>query len=181
MFTTTKQGFNKTFFEYMMRWKNKVSRMVNRPNEKDQINMIIKNFLPTNNNGLLSSPINSLVELCDYSTRIKDAIINGQLDLGEGKFQAKKVFNKGEKGSALNNMNVVRPQKRVFDNLPMPLSEVLAFMTEEGHLEPLDPTPLPNLIPPNWNRNDHCAFHQRIGYKTNSCLRLKHEVQDLVD
>ena len=31
---TTKQGFNETFSEYMMRWKNKVSRMVNRPNEK---------------------------------------------------------------------------------------------------------------------------------------------------
>ena len=42
---TTKQGFNETFFEHMTRWKNKVSRMVNRPNEKDQINMIIKNLL----------------------------------------------------------------------------------------------------------------------------------------
>ena len=68
----------------------------------------------------------------------------------------------------------------------MPLSEVLAVLTEGGgggHLKPLDPTPLPNPIPPppNWNRNDHCTFHQRIGHKTYSCLRLKHEVQDLID
>ena len=42
---TTKQGIRETFFEYMTRWKNKASRMVNRPNEKDQINMIIKNLL----------------------------------------------------------------------------------------------------------------------------------------
>ena len=71
---TTKKGFNKTFFEHMMRWKNKVSRMVNRPNEKDQINMIIKNLLPAYNNRLLSSLINSFVELCDCGTRIEDAL-----------------------------------------------------------------------------------------------------------
>ena len=38
---TTKQGVGETFSEYMTRWKGKASRMVNMPNEKDQINMII--------------------------------------------------------------------------------------------------------------------------------------------
>ena len=140
----TKQGFNETFSEYMMRWKNKVSRMVNRPNEKDQINMIIKNMLPAYNKRLLSSPINYFVDLCDCGTRIEDVINSRQMDLSEAKFQAKKVFNEGEKGGALNNVNVIftRLQKRVFDDL--------------------------------------YAFHQRIGHKTNCCLRLKHEVQDLI-
>ena len=44
---TTKQGVGETFSEYITRWKGKASRMVNMPNEKDQINMIIKNLLPT--------------------------------------------------------------------------------------------------------------------------------------
>ena len=74
---TTKQGFNETFSEYMMRWKNKISRMVNRPNEKDQINMIIKNLLLAYNNRLLSSYINSFSELCDCDTRIEDDINTG--------------------------------------------------------------------------------------------------------
>ena len=104
---TTKQGFNETFSEYMMKWKNKVSRMVNMPNEKDQINMIIKNLVPAYNNRLLSSPINSFVDLCDCGMRIEDAINTGQLDLREAKLQAKKVFNEGEQGYALNNVNVV--------------------------------------------------------------------------
>ena len=63
----------------------------------------------------------------------------------------------------------------------MPLSKVLAILTKGGHLKPLDLTPFPNPIPPNWNRNDHCAFHQMIEHKTNNCLRLKHDVQDLID
>ena len=83
---TTKQGSNETFSKYMMRWKSKVSRMVNRPNKKDWINMIIKNLLPAYNNRLLSSPINSFAELCDCGTRIKDAINIGQLYLSEAKF-----------------------------------------------------------------------------------------------
>ena len=104
---TTKQGFNDIFSKYMMRWKNKVSRMVNRPNEKDQINMIIKNMLPAYNKRLLSSPINYFVDLCDCGMRIEDVINSRQMDLSEAKFQAKKVFNEGEKGGALNNVNVV--------------------------------------------------------------------------
>ena len=114
-------------------------------------------------------------------TRIEDDINIRQLDLSEAKFQAKKVFNEIEKGGALNNMNVVRPQKRLFNDLQMPLSEVLVVLAKGGHLEPFNPTPLPNPILPNWNRNDHCAFHQRIRHKTNSCLRLKHDVQNLID
>ena len=39
--------------------------MVNRPNEKDQINMIIKNLLLAYNSRLLSSPISYFRELCD--------------------------------------------------------------------------------------------------------------------
>ena len=70
---TTKQGVGETFFEYMMRWKGKTSMMVNRPNDKDQINMTIKNFLSTYNTRLLSSPISSYRELCDCGTRIEDA------------------------------------------------------------------------------------------------------------
>ena len=150
--------------------------------------MIIKNLLPAYNNRLLSSRINSFVELCDCGTRIEDAINTRQLDLSEAKFQAKKVFIEGEKGGALNNVNAVfaQPKKMVFNDLQMPLSKVLVVLTEGrwgggGHLEPLDPTSLPNPILPNWNRNDHCAFHQRIGPMKNSCLRLKHEVQDLID
>ena len=70
----TKQGVGETFSEYMTRWKTKASRMVNRPNEKDQINMIIKNLLPVYNSRLLSFPISSFEELCDCGTRIEDAL-----------------------------------------------------------------------------------------------------------
>ena len=52
-----------TFSKYMTRWKGKTSMMVNRPNEKDQINMIVKNLLSAYNSRLLSSPISLFGEL----------------------------------------------------------------------------------------------------------------------
>ena len=69
--------------------------MVNRLNEKDKINMIIKNLLPAYNSRLLSSPISSFVELCDCGIRIEDAINNGQLEKGESKPPTKKTFGGG--------------------------------------------------------------------------------------
>ena len=92
---TTKQGVGETLIEYMTRLKTKASRMVNRPNEKDQINMIIKNLLPTYNSRLLSSPISSFGELHDCGTRIEDAINNGQLEKGESKPLTKKTYGGG--------------------------------------------------------------------------------------
>ena len=82
-------------------------RMVNRPNEKDQINMIIKNLLSAYNSWPLSSPISSFGELCDGGTRIEDAINNGQLEKGESKPPIKKTYGGGSTTSkAPNPMNV---------------------------------------------------------------------------
>ena len=69
-FQASLQGVRETFSEYMTKWKTKASRMVNRPNENDQINMIIKNLLPAYNSRFLSLPISSFGEQCDCGTRI---------------------------------------------------------------------------------------------------------------
>ena len=103
---TTKQGVGETFFENISRWKNKASRMVNKPNEKDQINMIIKNLLPVYNSRLLSSPISSFGELCDCGTRIEDALKNGQLEKGESKPLTKKTYGGETTTKAPNPINV---------------------------------------------------------------------------
>ena len=88
--------------------------MVNSPNEKDQINMIIKNFLLAYNNRLLSLLISSFGELCDCGTGIEDAINNGQLEKGESKPLIKKAYGGGMTTSkAPNPMNVsaIMPQE----------------------------------------------------------------------
>ena len=77
-----------------------------RLNEKDQINMIIKNLLLVYNSMLLSSPISSFGELCDCGTRIEDALNNGQLDKGESKPTTKKTYGRRTTITAPNPINV---------------------------------------------------------------------------
>ena len=77
--------------------------MVNSPNEKDQINMIIKNLLLTYNSRLLSSPISSFEELCDCGTRIEDSINNERLEKGERKHLIKKTYGGGVTTSKAHN------------------------------------------------------------------------------
>ena len=111
---TTKQGIGETFSEYMTRWEGKAFRMVNRSNEKDHINMIIKNLLPTYNSRLLSSPTSSFGKLCDCGTRIEDAINNGQLEKCESKPPIKKTYARGvttSKAPNLVNVSAIIPQQ----------------------------------------------------------------------
>ncbi|KAJ9177471.1 hypothetical protein P3X46_012687 [Hevea brasiliensis] len=58
-------------------------------------------------------------------------------------------------------------------------SEEIRVVTEM--MEKLVPVPPPNPLPPNYNANLYCQFHQTHGHDTDRCFRLKHEVQDLID
>ena len=131
----------------MTRWKNKASRMINRPNETDQINMIIKNLLPIYNSRLLSSPTSSFGELCDCGTKIEDALNNGQLEKGESKPPTKKTYGRGATTKTPNPMNVsaIIPQQtlaypkkacREFFNLGMTLTQAYENLSSKGFIKP---------------------------------------------
>ncbi|KAI8536032.1 hypothetical protein RHMOL_Rhmol10G0223900 [Rhododendron molle] len=74
-----------------------------------------------------------------------------------------------------------RNPPRVFSNFEAPLSSVLEKLVKSGHLRPLTPTSLPPNLPPSHNPNVFCAYHQMPGHHTDTCFRLRHAIQDLVD
>ena len=74
----------------------------------------------------------------------------------------------------------VQPPRK-FSNFNQPLSKVLERLMQKGLLQPL-----PNPNPPNpntsdYNPNKHCKFHQNLKHSTDSCMCLKHEIQNLID
>jgi hypothetical protein len=54
---TTCQRENETFSEFLVRWRAKASKMMNRPKEKDQVNIVMKGPLPVYYNQMFASPI----------------------------------------------------------------------------------------------------------------------------
>ena len=65
------------------------------------------------------------------------------------------------------NVSVIIPQQtlaylsftkkayREFFDLGMTLAQAYENMTSKGFIKPLDPTPMPNLLPPTWNLNEY--------------------------
>jgi hypothetical protein len=89
---TTKQKEGETFSEYLVRWRDKASKMINRPGEKDQVNIMMKGLLPVYFNRMLSAPIMNFEQLCDCGTRIEDAMKNGKIVKSEGRVTSKKTY-----------------------------------------------------------------------------------------
>ncbi|KAF5931644.1 hypothetical protein HYC85_027815 [Camellia sinensis] len=71
--------------------------------------------------------------------------------------------------------------QRVFHALYMPLSKALQILVGQGNLKPFEPRPLPNPLPAMHDATQYCAFHQQTGHDTDSCVRLRHEIQNLID
>ena len=158
--------------------------------------MIIKNLLLAYNSRILSSPISSFGELCDCGTWIEDTIKIWQLKKGESELLIKKTYGGGETTSKAPNpltVNAIIPQQTLaypsftkkacqeFFDLRMTFAQAYENLTSKGFIKPLDPTSMPNTLPPTWKLNEYCYYHQKSGHKTDNCFHLKHEIQDLID
>nr|POF00137.1 hypothetical protein CFP56_19095 [Quercus suber] len=65
--------------------------------------------------------------------------------------------------------------------LPMTSTKREGNLMSFTYLKLLKPTLIPVPILSTWNMNEYCAFHQKLGHKTNDCFRLKHKIQDLIN
>ena len=70
---------------------------------------------------------------------------------------------------------------RKFSNFNQPLSKVLDRLVQKGLLRPLTTSRPPNPNLPGYDPNSYCKFYQVAGHSTDSCMRLKHEIQNLID
>ena len=86
------------------------------------------------------------------------------------------------------NVSVIMPQQTLaypsfikkacqkFFDLGMTLAQAYENLSSKGFIKPLDPIPMPNPVPPTWNLNEYCHFHQNSGHKTDNCFCLKHGI-----
>ena len=63
----------------------------------------------------------------------------------------------------------------------MPLSRAFHRLFERGLIVPLPPRPplQPTIL--GFKEDLHCAYHQRVGHDTDSCVALRNTIQDLID
>ena len=77
-------------------------------------------------------------------------------------------------------VRAVQPPRK-FSNFNQPLSKVLDRLVQKGFLRPLIVSRPPNSNIPGFDPNSYCKFHQVAGHPTDTCIHLKHEIQNLID
>ena len=135
--------------------------MVQRPIEKDQVRIVIKNLQPIYQEKLKFQSINTFAELFDVGTGIEDAIIEGKIkrdDFSSG--IGKRPTYQGNQAN-LTNVNAIsqpenrqatsyQPKDKKFTDLGISLSTALDGLVAKGLLKELEARPLPNPLPPGF-------------------------------
>ncbi|KAF5932946.1 hypothetical protein HYC85_029117 [Camellia sinensis] len=180
---TMRQDPKESFSEFVARWRAKASMMTLRPTDKDQIRMIVRNLQPN----LMQKMIEKEQPKRAFS-RSTNATTGGDAaarssDVGMVATTVSKTATPftGASGSSSQGTNYPPRVKRVFTPFFMPLSKALEALIRKGHLKPLEQRPLPDPIPAKHDQTKYCAYHQQTGHDTDSCFRLRHDVQDLFD
>ena len=137
--------------------------MPNRPSEKDQVRMVMKNILPTYGHQLAPIPLKTFGDLYDVSIQVKDAINNGLIEKSDAKPQKKSRVgnssNSGNSGGKTSDANAVNV-RREFIQLGMTLSQALEALSTKGFIKPLDlGRYTPNTFAPTYNASEYCKYH----------------------
>ncbi|KAL0008561.1 hypothetical protein SO802_010063 [Lithocarpus litseifolius] len=104
---TTKQLSSESFSGFLMRWRGKTSKMPNRPCEKDQVRMVMKNILPTYGHQNAPIHLKTFVELYEVGIQAKNAINSQLIEKSDTKPQKK--FRVGTSSNSGNNGEFIKP------------------------------------------------------------------------
>lgn len=99
---TTKQEQNETFSAFITRWRLKASQMTTRPNEEDQIQMVVKNLLPVYHKHLFAHYFPNFKALIGVGTQVEYAINDGTIKNKDQAYSNHSTINR--ESLQVNNM-----------------------------------------------------------------------------
>ena len=183
---TTKQKPKESFSTFITRWRSKAAQMTNRPNEEEQIQMVVKNLLPIYHKHLFAQCFPNFKALIVAGTQVEDVVNNGILK-NEESYSSKKAVAHTTNEEAVNvvdsqALSIANPRpRRKFSELHIPMSQLFERLIIEGYLNPLNPRPRPSPLPKGYKRHKFYKYHQEPGHQTNKCINLRHAIQNLID
>ena len=185
------------FADFVRRFRSVAAKIINWPNEEDQMNLLVRNLQPNYYRHISGATLIDFGHLYKTGVRVEERMRNGLLE-NVGVRETKKsyggssssLYGGGGNSSYTNRtaeVNLVghqpnrpRDQPRTFTDLGAPMSVILKRFMAKDLLRPVGPVPVAD-PPPTWfNRSQYCAFHEQVGHPTDRCPRLRHEIEDLI-
>ncbi|XP_077221939.1 uncharacterized protein LOC143855751 [Tasmannia lanceolata] len=189
-----KQNPQETFTSFIRRWRRKSAQLGQRMIEADQIKLFLKSLSPQYVHFMVPQHYQNFDHLIKTGTKIEDAIAKGLRaktlsDVREGKrpmIQPKEVqavsYTRPVAKPVVEVAGpAIRRQFRQFDPLSYPLPMILKKLIKDKKIRLPDVKPVPNPLPVSWRRDQYCEYHRGPGHMTESCLALKHAIQNMID
>ncbi|WJZ96846.1 hypothetical protein VitviT2T_015493 [Vitis vinifera] len=165
-----RQRAEESVSSFISRWRGKIAEIIDRPSERDQIQMVLRSLQSRIAKHVVGAPFTDFGSLVMALYDVEDGISRGLwTDSSPSDVKGKKPFVGP------------RPADRQFSQIGVPLSQALQKLTEAGLLTALTPRPPPQPLPPHFRTNLCCAYHQGSGHETDQCTALRHAIQDLID
>ena len=156
-----------------------MSLMKHRPTELDQLTIVMEGCVPMLFRKLRDLGIRNFEELHRFG-------VQKESDLAQDKkfFSSRSSTGRDGAGSSSTSglshnvqINAVQPPTRRFSNLGRPLSNVFEKLIENNLIRPLPQRP----PYPGVDQKFYCKYHQNYGHDIDGCIRLRHEVQNIID
>ncbi|KAI8559808.1 hypothetical protein RHMOL_Rhmol04G0203400 [Rhododendron molle] len=190
----TKQESSEDFVTFLARWREKAAKIKIHPSEEDQVRIVVNNLRPKYLKHIYTQSITDFKRLHATRLQIEEGIKLGLI----GKEEApppKKSFPTRTSHASINTLDPALPQdpfqassaqnsncpRRNFNPLYMTLSQALTILSRQGHLKPLNKPPPQPPYSPNHDPSKQCAYHQLPSHDTDSYMRLRQDIQDLID
>ncbi|RVX14745.1 hypothetical protein CK203_011900 [Vitis vinifera] len=175
-----RQRADESVSSFISRWRGKIAEIIDRPSERDQIQMVLRSLQPRIARHVVGAPFTDFGSLVMALYDVEDGISRGQ-PCYAAQFTARPAAPYPRPRAQQTSAPFALRTQRQFSQIGMPLSQALRKLTEAGLLTTLTPRPPPQPIPPQFRMDLHCAYHQGPGHETDRCTALRHAVQDLID
>ena len=155
--------------------------MKNKLAEKDQVRIIVRNVSPNMVERLQMMNPKTFVDLHDDRLQAEE-MENEKKKTGRSTKTRNYPTGGTQQANTSRAMEVraIQPP-RTLSNFNQPLSKFLDRLIQKGLLRPLTVSRPPNPNLSGFDPNSYCKFHQITSHSTDSCMRLKHEIKDLID
>ncbi|RVW27330.1 hypothetical protein CK203_110326 [Vitis vinifera] len=188
-----RQRTEESVSSFISRWRGKIAEIVDRPSERDQIQMVLRSLQPRIARHVVGVPFadfGSLVmALYDVERRHHERALRDPRSPTQPQGSHATLLSSPGRpaapyprpGAQQTSAPFASRTQRQFSQIGMPLSQALRKLIETGLLTALTPRPLPQPIPAQFRMDLHCAYHQGSGHETDQCTALRHTIQDLID
>ncbi|XP_043700240.1 uncharacterized protein LOC122650946 [Telopea speciosissima] len=202
---TLRQELNEKFLNFIMRFREKATKMWNHPIEEEQVEILLENLYDEYHEKIYYQHIKTFDALITIGKKIEDKIFKEKQAQGvtqetTGTYFGRK-YSRAKGGNAIGRSHqaaevqvvtagttphVIQAElelpKRTFNFGGMTPTLLFTKLKKEGMINSVPPRHVDLNNPSTWYKSNlYCYYNDQKGHHTDRCIFLKHAIPDLID